>query len=189
MATVVVGRVGTDVVVPSDVCVKSGVPTTDRVIIRGSTAPRWVMVLLVFTIVGWLFATAMTSRRYRVEVPFEHSLYDGWRQLRNFVVAVGSVGVIAAVVASLNGLGHPWVPLLLTVGAVALGTANTLRHHVGVQQRGPETLVLTRVHPAAAEAIVRGRALSSPSAPHQPTGEHRYDDERSHGVQPDQHRG
>lgn len=189
MATVVVGHVGTDVVVPSDVCVKSGVPTTHRVTLRGSTTPDWVIVLLVFTIIGWLFASVMSSRKYRVDVPFQPYLDKQWRQLRDLAVVVGSIGVIAAVVASLSGLDHAWVPLLLTVVAIVLGNVNSYRHLVGVQQRGPETLVLTRVHPAAAEAIVRGRALQSSSAPHQSTGEHRYDDQRSHGVQPDQHRG
>ncbi|MCL2613761.1 MAG: hypothetical protein FWD95_11095 [Nocardioidaceae bacterium] len=158
MAIVAVGPVGADVVVPTDVCVKSGVPTRDRVTIRGSTTPGWVWVLLLLTIVGWIFVSIMTSRRYRIEVPFRHDLNDRWR--RTYRIATGLVvaGFGATIAAIIARLDHALVPLLLVVAGLLIGTVNGLVRNVGVRQIGDERLALTRVHPAAAAAITRARA-------------------------------
>ncbi|WP_418063470.1 hypothetical protein [Pimelobacter simplex] len=155
MAAVVIGRVGTDVVVPGEVCVKTGVRTREFVVLRGSTTPPWVHVLLIVTIVGWLWASAMAARRYRVEVPFVHRHWDRWRSIRRAALLLGLVGVILACWASVAGVPHSAAFLGLTVGAVVLGVGNSLVNTVGVTQRG-DLLLLTRVDPDAVVAIRAG---------------------------------
>lgn len=152
MASVVLGRVGSAVVVSSDLCVKSGIPTRQRVILRGSTTPAWVHVLLIFTIVGWIFASSMASRRFRAEVPFLHQRHELYR--RGFLVASGlSVfGVVAAILTAVLDGGSPAAWLLLTLAGMLFGFLNGLLTMVGFHERDG-LLVMTHVHPAAAAAI------------------------------------
>jgi hypothetical protein len=152
MASVVLGRVGSDVVVPTDLCVKSGIATDQRVILRGSTTPGWVHVLLLFTIIGWLFASSMASHRFRAEVPFLHHRHELYR--RGYLIASGlSVfGVVASVLAAVVGWSYPASYLLFTVAGLVFGGLNSWLTMVGFHER-EGFLLMTRVHPAAAAAI------------------------------------
>ena len=161
MARVVVGQVGTEVVVRSDRCVKSGVATSQRVIIRGSTTPAWVNVLLIFTVIGWLFATGMASRRYRVELPFRHDLYDRWRRVRRVAWLLGVLGGVLTLWAMNADVDRAAMFLAISVAGLTLGVTNALVHNVGVSQVGDNGLVLTRVHPVAAAAIAEGASIRS----------------------------
>lgn len=152
MASVVIGRTGDDVVVPGGVCVKSGQPTRQFVIMRGSTTPAWVHVLLVFTIIGWIFASSMASTRFRAEVPFLHRRYELYR--RGFLVAFGLAvfGVVAAILGAVLGADHAEAWLLVTLTGVLFGVGNGLLTTVGFHERDG-LIVMTRVHPAAVAAI------------------------------------
>lgn len=166
MAAVVIGRVGAEIAVPGDVCVKTGIRTREYVVLRGSTTPPWVNVLIIVTIVGWLWASAMAARRYRVEVPFLHRHWDRWQRIRRIACVVGLLGVILACWASVAGVPHSAAFLGVTAGGVALGVGNSLVNTVGVTQRG-DLLLLTRVHPDAVAAIRAGmtaaRRVSHPN--------------------------
>ena len=162
MAEIAIGRVGSEVVVPGGVCVKTGVRTREFVVIRGSTRPAWVHVLLLFTVLGWMFASSMASRRYRVEVPFQHRAWDRWNRIRWVAWGVGTGSVVAAYGASAAGVPHSGAPLCLTLGALLLGVGNGLVHTVGFRQRH-DLLVMTRVHPDAIAAIMA--AVTVPSQP------------------------
>jgi hypothetical protein len=153
----VIGRVGSEVVVPGGVCVRTGVPTRQFVIIRGSTVPRWVHVLLPLTFLGWIFASGMASRRYRVEVPFVHRQWDRWNRLRLAAWAIALSGVIMTCGAALADVPHAGSFLCLTAGGVVLGVGNGLANTVGFVQRG-DLLLMTRVHPDAVAAIRAARS-------------------------------
>jgi hypothetical protein len=152
MADVVLGRAGDTVLVDLDICVKTGQVTKQRVTLRGRTTPGWVIVLLFLTIIGFLFVSAMTSRRYRVTLPFSHEIYDRWRNYRRLAWVVGLIGVgtlVAAATSATNEAG-PWVVtgLSLTAGALLIGTINAVRNFVGFRVSRDGELLLTGAHPA-----------------------------------------
>ena len=161
MPDVILGRTGSTVVVDIDICVKSGVATTQRVTLRGQTTPAWVSVLLLFTIIGYLFAGAMTSRRYRVTLPFAHAVHDRWRN-RRLGWAVGLAGAGALLVAATIGDGYVGlcvgVGLALMAGGLAIGTTNALTNNVGIHMTRDNELVLTRAHRAFVRAV-RGASV------------------------------
>jgi hypothetical protein len=133
MANVVLGRSGSHVVVASEICVKSGIRTTERVIIRGSTIPGWVNVLLFFTVIGWLIASRMTSRRYRIDLPFTHAIHGRWRRIRRIAWLLGLVGVGGTIWAAQADVEHAGMLLGLSIGGLTLG----LRNAWGPQRRHP----------------------------------------------------
>ncbi len=134
---------------------------------RGSTIPSWVNLLLLVSIVGYLFVGGMTSRRYRVTLPFVHARYAHWVRNKMLVLLAGAIGigaVIAAAVVEDEGLVGVLLGfgLAVSLAAVVLGTINSWRNHVGFYVSREGDLVLTRAHPAFAEAI-QG-ALTEPIA-------------------------
>ncbi len=161
---VILGRAGDIVLVDLDVCVKSGVATQQRVTLSGQTTPAWVTVLLLFTVIGFLFAGAMTSRRYRVTLPFTHAIHDRWRRRRRLGWSLGLAGLGAVFVAATVGDGHAglWVGagLALTAGGVGMGSTNALMNNVGIHMTRDSELVLTRAHPAFVRAA-RGASIQS----------------------------
>lgn len=157
MARVVIGRVGEDVVLGADVCVTSGVLTNQRIIMRGSTTPGWVHLLLIFTIIGWIFAQSMASTRFRAEVPFLHARHDLWRRGYRVAWALGLAGVGGAIAGSFAGIEYAGMCLWATLAAVLFGIGNGLLTTVGFTQGHGGELVMTRVHPDAAAAIRRAR--------------------------------
>jgi hypothetical protein len=164
VAIVAIGRVGEQIVVPTAVCVKSGVATTDRVIIRGSTTPAWVSALLLFTVIGWLFASGMAARSYRVDVPFRHDIHDRWQRFYRIAWGFGVVGAAGTVGAIIAGMDHALMPLVLSVAGLVTGLVNGLTNNVGVRQIDVDRLAMTRVNDAAAAAITRARATPQPAA-------------------------
>lgn len=162
MAEIAIGRVGSEVVVPGEVCVRTGVPTRQRVTIRGATVPRWVHVLIVFSFFAWLIAQGNSQRHYRVEVPFLHHAWDRWNRIRRVAWALGVGGVVASFWASASGVPNGAALLALTAGGLVLGVGNALLHTVGFRQYDG-LLVMTRVHPDAVAAI--RVAMQVPSQP------------------------
>lgn len=162
MADVILGPAGSVVLVDLDICVKTGQVTDQRAVIGGRTTPTWVTVLLVFTVIGFLFAQAMTSRRYRVDLPFSHAVHDRWRTTRRLAWIAAVAGAGALIIAGTSGTTHGslWVGAGVALVAVALvvGTVNTVRNNVGVRVTRDDELVLTRAHPAFVEAA-RGAVL------------------------------
>jgi hypothetical protein len=155
----VVGRAGADLVVASDLCVKSGRRTVDRVIVGGGTTPGWVNILLIFTIVGWLLATGMSARRYRLAVPFSHEIHDRWRRLNRTSWLVGVGGAGGTIWATSAGAPHAWMLLGVSVVGLAMGLANGVFNNVGVRITRDRELVLTRVHLTAVAAIRRAGSV------------------------------
>lgn len=124
--------------------------------------PAWVHALVVLTFLGWVFAQAMSSRRYRVEVPFQHRAWDRWNRIRRLARVLGVGGVVVSFWASASGAPHGAAFLALTAGALVLGIGNGLVHTVGFRQQD-DLLVTTRVHPDAIAAIMA--AVKVPSQP------------------------
>lgn len=145
------------VVVDLDVCVKTGRVTDERVVFAGRVTPSWVTLLLFVSIIGFLIAGSMTSRRFRVTLPLEHAVHDRWRKLRRLALATGTIGaavLVWAVVSDFNGsrtvAGAGAVAL---IGAAAIAAANSWMNGVGIRAIGDGGLVITRTHPAFCEAV------------------------------------
>lgn len=160
MAEVNLGRTGSAALVGVDVCVKTGRPTAHRVTLRGHTMPAWVTFLMFFSVIGFLIAGGMTSRRYRVTLPFAHAAHDRWRSNRRWAWLVGLAGVAALVSAATIGHGHAGLlvgtGIALVAGSAVIGTSNAMTNNVGVRTTQDGELVVTRAHPAFAEAVRAG---------------------------------
>ena len=162
MARVVVGIAGDEyLIVDSDICVKSGRRTSDRVTLRGGTTPGWVNVLLLFSILGWLFASGMSTRRYRMEVPFSHAIHARWRRWSRVAWLVGVGGLVVTIFAAAEGVQVEWMLLCVAVTALGMGLGNAFVNNVGVRENRDNELVLTRVHPTAAAALTRAGSVRS----------------------------
>lgn len=157
MAEVILGRAGR-IVVDSPLCAKTGQPTTQRVILRGSAMPTWVNLLFVFSFVGMLLAGTATSRRYVIDMPFSHEAHAKWRRGKKLAWAIGLVGG-ATIVLSASREGSS-VFTLVGVTAVAVGVivglVNGAESNVGVGVTRDNDLVLTRVDPAFAATLRAG---------------------------------
>lgn len=145
--SVVLGPITREVRLDVGVCVKTGATTDERVVMRGSTRPGWVDVLVVVSVIGWIIAAANTSRGYRIELPFLHARHDRWRRLRALCWALGALGVVLAATLARGEF------LVLAVAAVVGGLVNAQVNSVGMRQNRAGELMLVRVHPAAAAAI------------------------------------
>ncbi|ROR90907.1 hypothetical protein [Nocardioides aurantiacus] len=168
MADVVLGRAGSPVLVDLNVCAKTGRRTSDRVERRGSTMPAWVTLLLLFTVVGFLLAGAMTSRSYRVTLPLEHAVHDRWRRNRRLAWAVSLVGAGAFVWAESGGTAADglWggVGLALFLAGLVGGTVNSTMNNVGFRMTRQDDLVLTRAHDNFARAVAAATVEAMPPA-------------------------
>lgn len=157
MAQAVLGRAGSMVVVDLDVCAKTGLATKQRVILRGHTTPTWVTALLLVSVVGYLFAGIMASRRYRVTLPFTHALHDRWLANRRRAWLLAGAGVAASLGAVTVGERYAGLLLGLAIAFAAagavVGTTNALRNNVGFRMSRDHDLIVTRVHPAFARAV------------------------------------
>lgn len=157
MSNVRLGRTGSTVVVDLDVCVKTGLPTTGTVTLRGSTTPPWVTFLLLVTVVGYLFASAMASQKFRVTLPYTHAVYDRWqkgRRLAWLLGLAGFAGLILALMTSSRYVGV-WAGMAFVVIVVALifGVVNARRNGVGIVATRHDDLLVTHVHPDFAAAV------------------------------------
>lgn len=147
MPELILGR-AERIVVDSPLCAKTGRPTTQRVILRGSAMPTWVNFLFIFSFVGMLLAGAATSRRYVIDVPFAHEAHDKWRRGRRLAWAIGLVGAAAIVLAASRD-DAAFVTLAgvaLAVVGLVVGVVNSTEGNVGVGLTRDNELVLTRVH-------------------------------------------
>lgn len=156
MPNVKLGRTGSTVVVDLDVCVKTGAATRGTVTLRGSTTPPWVSVLLVVTVVGYLFASVMASQKFRVTLPYTHAVYDRWQRGRRLAWALGLAGVAALVLGLVTGrYVGVWAGAagVVVVVALVVGIVNGRRNGVGIVATRHDDLVVTRVHPAFAAAV------------------------------------
>ena len=157
MSNVRLGRTGSTVVVDLDVCVKSGLPTRGTVTLRGSTTPPWVTLLLLITVVGYLFANVMASQKFRVTLPFTHAVYDRWQKGRRLAWALGLAGVAGLALALITSSRYVgvWSGMAIVVITVALigGVVNGRRNGVGIVATRHDDLVVTQVHPAFAAAV------------------------------------
>ncbi|GAA3534648.1 hypothetical protein [Nocardioides daeguensis] len=157
MADVILGRAGSTVLIDLDVCVKTGRVTHDRVTLRGHTTPAWVTLLLLFTIVGFFIAGMMSSRRYRVTLPFSHEVHERWRNNRRLAWLVALIGVCALMATATVGDDDAGLfvgsGFAFMAGGVVLGTINAVKNNVGIRMTRDDDLVLTGAHPTFVQAV------------------------------------
>ena len=165
MAEVVLGRAGSTVLVDLDVCARTGRTTSQRVTLRGSTTPGWVIVLLLFTVVGFLLARTMTSRRYSVTLPLVHEVYARWKRnwLLAWVVGLGGAGALIVAVTNYGNEAQLWggVGIVLVAAAIVGGAVNSTVSGLGVSATRDGDLLLTRAHPAFAQAVAAASVESA----------------------------
>lgn len=164
MAEVVLGRAGSNILVDLDVCAKTGRVTGERVTIRGNTTPGWVLVLLLFTVIGFFLAYAMTSRRYLLTLPFAHDAFARWKRnaLLAWVVGLAGVASVIAGAADVAGESAVWgsIGIAAVVAALVGGTVNTRVNGLTVRRTRDEDLVLTGAHAAFARAVAEASVES-----------------------------
>ena len=160
MARVEVSRSGQqDVELPA-VCVKTGTPTTDLVRLSGSAAPAWTGAMILLGIVAWLFTSWMASRRYDVVVPLKAAVLERHRAWRRASWVLVGVGLTMTLVAAVLGRPNAFILLMVLVAGMAFHLVNEWINAVGVQLAGDGALVLTRVHPDFARAVLdQGRTV------------------------------
>lgn len=158
MSEVALGRAGSTVLVDLEVCAKTGRTTNQRVTLRGSTTPDWVVILLAFTVVGFLLASAMTSRRYHVTLPLRRETYLRWK--RNKLVAwmagIGGAGALIAAATDFVGGAGSWFGIggvALVVAALVGGAVNGRVYGLGLRMTRDDELILMHAHPAFARAV------------------------------------
>ncbi len=139
------------------ICVKTGEPTEDVLRVRGSAAPEWTTVMIVFGLLAWLAAQTMSSRRYNIVLPFDSAVLKRYRQWRRAAWSCAGLGVVLTVVAAGLASDYASIPLLIALlVAVAMGVGNEWANSVGVRLSREGSLVLTRVHPRFAAAVLEG---------------------------------
>ena len=135
------------------ICLKTGVPTTNLVRVRGRAAPAWAGVTIVFGLVAWLFVSSASSRSYDLLVPFRAEVWQRHRKLRRAALATFWLGIVLAVVVGMVGGEQAWALLLLSLLGIAIGVVNDWRNSFGVRLGHEGGLELTRVHDDFAAAV------------------------------------
>ena len=136
------------------VCVKTGVPTSDTVELRGYGTAPWTGPMIVFGFAAWVLASVMSSQAYAVTVPMRAEVvrrHRAWRRASSLLVGAG---LVLAVAAAWNGRDDAYVLLLASVVGMALALANEGGNAVGVQLSRDGGLTLTRVHPRFRRAVL-----------------------------------
>lgn len=156
------------------VCVKRGVIATDWQPTRFTTTPRWTLILLLFGVLPYLIAWAMTRLVATGALPVSAEALLAMRRLRTQTVALSAAGIALFVGAALLRIGVlsavvAMLGLFCFFAAIVLqlvvGPAVTVG---GTVFRGPNGIlvVLRRVHPGFIEAVHRRHA--GDGRPHAP---------------------
>lgn len=152
------------------VCVKTGTPTADLLTIRGSAAPGWSWVMIVFGFLPWLVANLATSKRYAIEVPMHGAVWRRHRRVRRAALALFVAGVVLAIVATTQGRANSAILLFPAFVALAVYAGNEWFNAIGVRLSADGGLLLTRVHPGFARALLESRRSSRTGEQATPTG-------------------
>jgi hypothetical protein len=136
------------------VCVKTGVPTADVLTIRGSAAPGWSWLMIVFGFLPWLVANLATSRRYTIEVPMQAVVWKRHRAARRAALYLFVTGVAFAVIATTQGWQNSAILLIPAFVGLALHAGNEWVNTIGVHLSRDGGLLLTRVHPGFERALL-----------------------------------
>ncbi|NNM46584.1 hypothetical protein [Knoellia koreensis] len=136
------------------VCVKTGEPTEELVRLRGSAAPGWVLVTLLFGVIPYFFVHAMTSQRYELVVPLRDEVIRARRRWRRRGAAVVLGSIVAWVVAAMANL-PAWAGWVFVVTLVGLGLLvfAEWRYAVGVRLAPSGAFELTRVDARFADGV------------------------------------
>ena len=143
------------VLLPS-VCVKTGEPTDDMLRLRGSAAPEWTTVMILFGLFAWIVAQTMSSRRYNLVLPFDSAVLRRYRKWGRVAWSCVGLGLVLTVVAALMGRDDAFVMMAVSVLGVIVWLANEWANSVGVRLSREGNLVLTRVHPRFRAAVLEG---------------------------------
>lgn len=141
-------------------CVKSGVPTSERLVIRGSMLPDWTWLIAPFAFFIWIFVMLMTSRNYVVEVPFRHSIHRRWKRIRRVAWLLAVLGGSLFVWALQADLERPWLMLGLIALGMGVGVVNAWVNNVGVRLVDQDQVALTRTHIEFAADVRMARAAA-----------------------------
>ncbi len=135
------------------VCAVTGVPTPDRIRLKGQATAAWVGWLLLFGAFTWLFASVASGRRFGLTVSLDRSVSRRYRRWRRWavVLVIGGLALMVGV-GTVSGTGA-LVCALLPAAGILLGVVNLARHTVGVTLADDGAVVLTRVHPRFRDAV------------------------------------
>lgn len=141
------------------VCVKTGMPTDQTVVLLGRAEPRWLAwVLILGGVLAWLVAGRRTSRRFCVAVPCHPQVAAARQRGRVVTVVIALLSVLLGVWEL--AVGHfPSLGLGGLVLAVIRSVVNGTWHGVGVYASDEtDRVTLSRVHPTFAAAVARSAA-------------------------------
>ena len=142
------------------VCVKTGTPTADVLTIRGSAAPSWSWFMIIFGFLPWLVASLASSPSYEIQVPMQAAVWRRHRKVRRAAFIAFVVGIVLAIVATIQGHDNSAILLFPSFVAMAAYAANEWVNTIGVQLTRDGGLLLTRVQPGFQEALLDPRNSS-----------------------------
>ncbi|WP_457256577.1 hypothetical protein [Pedococcus sp. P5_B7] len=136
------------------VCVKTGIPTADVLTIKGSAAPGWSWVMIVFGFLPWLFASLASSKSYEIQVPMQAAVWRRHRRVRRAAFVLFVVGVTLAIIATTQGRQNSAFLLFPAFVGLAVYAGNEWFNTIGVHLSRDGGLLLTRVHPEFERALL-----------------------------------
>ncbi|QGN58511.1 hypothetical protein [Nostocoides sp. HKS02] len=143
------------------ICVKTGVPTADTLTIRGRATPVWAWAMIVFGFLPWLVAQAGSSHRYAITVPLQRAVFQRYRQWRRASWVLAALGITLMLGAAAVDGERALLLLAVTLVGLAWGLVNEWVNSVGIRLTREGALLMTRVHPAFREAVLRQDAAKA----------------------------
>jgi hypothetical protein len=139
-----------------DICVKTGVPTKQRVAFQALDQPAWVGLIWLFGgFLAFLIARSYTTQRLTVALPLSEDALNGRRRRQQDCMAVVAAGVAMVIVALAVKSA-----LLAPLGVVFAGGGIVMAMIVGIitgvrvrYQASDQAVIVTHCHAAFADAI------------------------------------
>ena len=149
------------------VCVKTGRIATDWQRVRFQSTPRWIYILILFSVVPFIIAWFMTRQVAVGAVPVAADISDRARRLRRQTLVVWGAAIVLLFLSTVlpvdalrtGAVALAFVCLLAVVG-LQLAVAPGVSVGGDVRRGGDGTVVvLRRVHPGFVAAVRRRQSL------------------------------
>jgi hypothetical protein len=152
------------------VCLKTGQPTegeTQKRMLK--TAPAWTPILFLFGIVPDVIARRVAGERVTLNIPKTRAGTKASLMYERIGLLGATIGFVLIVVAAGIGSGAAYcLGIAAIVAAIVLANWEARANNIGIRLKHKDPIVvLSRVHPAAAQLLLQAgiASLVSPAAP------------------------